>query len=123
MAARAHDVAAITIKGNSAYLNFPELAHELPRPASTCPKDIQAAAAKAALLEDISSHGVEAEARELSASPLSNDDDPFFDLPDLFLDISHRVDEFGSNFSAQLAGTEFVDGEFLPEDSFLWGYS
>lgn len=124
MAARAHDVAAITIKGNSAYLNFPELAHELPRPASTCPKDIQAAAAKAALLEDISRHGVESEARELSTSPLSNDDDdPFFDLPDLFLDVSHRVDEFGSNFQAQLTGAEFVDGEFSPEDPFLWGYS
>ncbi|KAM7525519.1 hypothetical protein LguiA_015421 [Lonicera macranthoides] len=86
--------------------------------------DIQAAAAKAALLGDISRHGVEAEARELSTSPLSNDDDdPFFDLPDLFLDISHRVDEFGSNFQAQLTGAESVDGEFLPEDPFLWGYS
>lgn len=50
MAARAHDVAAMTIKGNSAYLNFPELAHELPRPASAAPKDIQEAAAKAAAL-------------------------------------------------------------------------
>ncbi|KAL5794941.1 hypothetical protein ACOSP7_003535 [Xanthoceras sorbifolium] len=48
MAARAHDVAALAIKGRSAYLNFPELAHELPRPASTSPKDIQAAASKAA---------------------------------------------------------------------------
>ncbi|KAF7825215.1 Ethylene-responsive transcription factor ERF034 [Senna tora] len=48
MAARAHDVAALAIKGRSAYLNFPELAPALPRPASTAPKDIQAAAAKAA---------------------------------------------------------------------------
>ncbi|XP_010264432.1 PREDICTED: dehydration-responsive element-binding protein 3-like [Nelumbo nucifera] len=31
MATRAHDVAALNIKGNSAFLNFPELAHELPR--------------------------------------------------------------------------------------------
>ncbi|XVF51781.1 hypothetical protein PTKIN_Ptkin04bG0212200 [Pterospermum kingtungense] len=50
MAARAHDVAALAIKGNSAYLNFPEIAHELPRPVSSSPKDIQAAAAKAAAL-------------------------------------------------------------------------
>lgn len=42
MAARAHDVAALTIKGRSAHLNFPELSHELPRPASASPKDIQA---------------------------------------------------------------------------------
>lgn len=48
MAARAHDVAALAIKGHLAHLNFPELADELPRPASAAPKDIQAAAAKAA---------------------------------------------------------------------------
>ncbi|PON33405.1 AP2/ERF domain containing protein [Parasponia andersonii] len=48
MAARAHDVAALAIKGSSAYLNFPELSKDLPRPISTAPKDIQAAAAKAA---------------------------------------------------------------------------
>ncbi|XP_010544587.1 PREDICTED: ethylene-responsive transcription factor ERF034 [Tarenaya hassleriana] len=48
MAARAHDVAALAIKGTGAFLNFPELSGELPRPASTSPKDIQAAAGKAA---------------------------------------------------------------------------
>ncbi|KAI3865552.1 hypothetical protein MKX03_029762 [Papaver bracteatum] len=51
MAARAHDVAALSIKGNSAILNFPELASSLPRPASTSPRDIQAAATKAATME------------------------------------------------------------------------
>ncbi|KAL5729088.1 hypothetical protein ACHQM5_002088 [Ranunculus cassubicifolius] len=51
MAARAHDVAALSIKGNSAILNFPELAGLLPRPASLSPRDIQAAAAKAATME------------------------------------------------------------------------
>lgn len=59
MAARAHDVAAIAIKGHSACLNFPELAGELPRPASKLPKDIQAAAVKAATLAI--SHHQEAE--------------------------------------------------------------
>lgn len=48
MAARAHDVAALTLKGSSAILNFPELSASLPRPASNSPRDIQAAAAKAA---------------------------------------------------------------------------
>ncbi|XP_061371372.1 ethylene-responsive transcription factor TINY-like [Gastrolobium bilobum] len=51
MAARAHDVAALTIKGSSAILNFPELAGSLPRPASNSPRDVQAAAAKAASME------------------------------------------------------------------------
>ncbi|MBA0626384.1 hypothetical protein Godav_004058, partial [Gossypium davidsonii] len=39
MAARAHDVAALSIKGNSAILNFPELADSLPRPVSLAPRD------------------------------------------------------------------------------------
>ncbi|KAK7245437.1 hypothetical protein RIF29_40283 [Crotalaria pallida] len=51
MAARAHDVAALTIKGSSAILNFPELAASLPRPASKSPQDVQAAAMKAASME------------------------------------------------------------------------
>ncbi|KAK4730165.1 hypothetical protein R3W88_023153 [Solanum pinnatisectum] len=50
MAARAHDVAALSIKGNSAILNFPELAGLLPRPATLSPRDIQAAATKAAAM-------------------------------------------------------------------------
>ncbi|CAN0826382.1 Dehydration-responsive element-binding protein 3 [Linum grandiflorum] len=49
MAARAHDVAALSIKGNySSILNFPEISHSLPRPLSLAPRDVQAAAAKAA---------------------------------------------------------------------------
>lgn len=51
MAARAHDVAALSIKGSSAILNFPELSDFLPRPVSLSPPDIQAAAAKAALMD------------------------------------------------------------------------
>ncbi|KAL8243026.1 hypothetical protein R6Q59_013328 [Mikania micrantha] len=52
MAARAHDVAALSIKGKSAFLNFPELADLLPRPESCSPRDIQAAAIKAASMDD-----------------------------------------------------------------------
>ena len=55
MAARAHDVAALSIKGNSAILNFPELAELLPRPESLQPPDIQAAAAKAAAMVHLDS--------------------------------------------------------------------
>lgn len=51
MAARAHDVAARSIKGESAVLNFPRLASLLPRPASLAPRDIQAAAARAATMD------------------------------------------------------------------------
>lgn len=50
MAARAYDSAAFFLKGASAYLNFPELVHSLPRPLSSSRRDIQSAAAKAAAL-------------------------------------------------------------------------
>ncbi|OIW12502.1 hypothetical protein TanjilG_04666 [Lupinus angustifolius] len=48
MAARAHDVAAIALRGKSACLNFADSAWRLPVPASSEPSDIQKAAAEAA---------------------------------------------------------------------------
>ncbi|CAK9136821.1 unnamed protein product [Ilex paraguariensis] len=48
MAARAHDVAAIALRGRSACLNFADSAWRLPIPASVEAKDIQQAAAEAA---------------------------------------------------------------------------
>ncbi|KAK8685171.1 hypothetical protein V6N13_041179 [Hibiscus sabdariffa] len=46
MAARAHDVAAIALRGKSACLNFADSSWRLRLPASTDPKDIQKAAAE-----------------------------------------------------------------------------
>ncbi|XP_010255545.1 PREDICTED: dehydration-responsive element-binding protein 1B-like [Nelumbo nucifera] len=48
MAARAHDVAALALRGRSACLNFADSAWRLPVPVSTDAKDIQKAAAEAA---------------------------------------------------------------------------
>ncbi|KAI4334278.1 hypothetical protein L6164_018988 [Bauhinia variegata] len=48
MAARAHDVAAVALRGSSAMLNFPDSAFLLPVARSSSPRDIRAAAAKAA---------------------------------------------------------------------------
>ena len=143
MAARAHDVAALTIKGKSAFLNFPEIAHELPRPFSASPKDIQAAAAKAAALSYRKSHEVEAElsqvdemvprspastvtshdTQESSSSPLINNDDAFIDLPDLLLDMNHQIDEFWGSLSWQLTATDDpVENGFGYEEPRLWEY-
>ncbi|KAK4343427.1 hypothetical protein RND71_036521 [Anisodus tanguticus] len=53
MAARAHDVAAMSIKGSSAILNFPQFADLLPRPATCSPRDVQTAAVKAAHMDHL----------------------------------------------------------------------
>ncbi|MFS7992276.1 putative transcription factor AP2-EREBP family [Helianthus anomalus] len=97
MAARAHDVAALSIKGNAATLNFPELKDLLPRPESVSPRDIQAAAAKAATMEDfrtdsyslssgssLSTNGYIASADEHGSSISSGDElDEIIELPSL----------------------------------------
>ncbi|KAI4356679.1 hypothetical protein L6164_000683 [Bauhinia variegata] len=138
MAARAHDVAALAIKGHSAYLNFPELVQELPRPASKSPKDIQAAAAKAAatVAEEVKHYQADAEAepsqteqpsssstlsldntQESTSSPTSNhEDDTLFDLPDLFTDGNNG---FFSNTSSSWHLCA-VDSGFRLEEPFLW---
>ena len=93
MAARAHDVAALAIKGGSAHLNFPELACHLPRPASSDPKDIQAAATAAAV------EWKPPESPSSTATSSSVADDAFSDLPDLLLDVNdHKVDGFWDSF-------------------------
>jgi EREBP-like factor len=68
MAARAHDVAAIALRGRSACLNFADSAWKLPIPASTDAKDIQRAAAEAA--EEEFRRGSESEeiSREVAAA-------------------------------------------------------
>ncbi|KAH7853741.1 hypothetical protein Vadar_006125 [Vaccinium darrowii] len=68
MAARAHDVAAIALRGRSACLNFADSAWKLPIPASTDARDIQRAAAEAA--EEEFRRGSESEeiSREVAAA-------------------------------------------------------
>ncbi|XVF22813.1 hypothetical protein REPUB_Repub12eG0203400 [Reevesia pubescens] len=149
MAARAHDVAALAIKGRSAYLNFPELAKELPRPASTSPKDIQAAASQAAASTFLATRrcNIEAEAeaevghgesqeelpvshlshisaniQESSSSPSIDDDDTLFDLPDLMIDATDRNDGFCS-FSSSTWQICAVDSGFIRiEEPLSWEY-
>ncbi|XVF49392.1 hypothetical protein PTKIN_Ptkin04bG0008000 [Pterospermum kingtungense] len=131
MAARAHDVASIAIKGHSAYLNFPDSAHLLPRPASSSRRDIQEAANKAAYAmtddqqesfevmtvpQSPSFTAMSSETQLGSPSSQSVDcESMWFDLPDLTLEAnsSHR---FGYSSWWQQAG---IDTEFPFEETIL----
>jgi EREBP-like factor len=68
MAARAHDVAALSIKGHSPIFNFPEIAHVLPRPVTLNPRDIQVAAAEAASMVEFDSQMLHSDSGESSSS-------------------------------------------------------
>ncbi|KAL9231150.1 hypothetical protein vseg_006408 [Gypsophila vaccaria] len=143
MAARAHDVAARAIKGENAFLNFPELAGQYPRPASSAPKDVQAAAIKAAMDDFLGSSQAEpSQSSSSTSSPSSNtnydhddndnnnnnndndndnrlgngdyEDNIFFNLPDLFIDLENVI-EFGHSLRWQL------DEDYQPMDQFfMW---
>lgn len=103
MAARAHDVAALAIKGSSAFLNFPQLAQQLPRPVSTSPKDIQAAAAKAAsAFEEDSKRcraedGDQAQAEAETELPRQGDELPMSSTSNLSMDTNSNSQESTSS--------------------------
>nr|DAD32630.1 TPA_asm: hypothetical protein HUJ06_011481 [Nelumbo nucifera] len=94
--------AGLAIKGNSAFLNFLELVHELPCPANLSHKDIHAAAAKAAAAtfdKQPASCKVETE---------DQDEDALFDLPNLVLDHTTTPNIFDFSSSLVSPTTNFI---------------
>ncbi|XP_050224365.1 dehydration-responsive element-binding protein 1B-like [Mercurialis annua] len=88
MAARAHDVAALALRGRSACLNFADSLWRLPIPASSDAKDIQKAAAEAAkafgpAAEDGSKHN--------SENVFYMDEDAVFGMPQLLTDMAKAM--------------------------------
>lgn len=131
MAARAHDVAALAIKGQSPHLNFPNLAPFLPRPVSTLPSDIQAAAAKAAVLvveaespitmsDSLSHTPTLNDIKELGhAGSINNHDEAFLDLPDLFTGPANIIGPYCHSSLSLWPETEAGTG-FCLEEPCLW---
>ncbi|KAL8139261.1 hypothetical protein V2J09_005282 [Rumex salicifolius] len=132
MAARAHDVAALSIKGESAVLNFPDLAASLPRPVSQSPRDVQAAAAKAAAMDNLdpptpstsspTSPSTSTSAPSLSScSSLSSEEDELSQIVELpSLDSCYDSPGFKTDFVYNYFDS--VDGWLYPPAEDYGGY-
>ncbi|KFK29050.1 hypothetical protein AALP_AA7G082100 [Arabis alpina] len=120
MAARAHDVAAIALRGRSACLNFADSAWRLRIPESSCAKDIQKAAAEAAVafqaeMSDITTDDY----LDITQSETETtvEDDVVSDQSDFF----HMNDENIFGMPRLLAN--MAEGMLLPPPSVQWNHN
>ncbi|XP_044468231.1 dehydration-responsive element-binding protein 1A-like [Mangifera indica] len=101
MAARAHDVAALALRGRMACLNFADSAWRLPVPASTDAKDIQKVAAEATEafrptqeeggLKQESEKMVEEERTTMSDEVFFMDEEAVFGMPGLLANMAEGM--------------------------------
>jgi EREBP-like factor len=92
MAARAHDVAALALRGNSACLNFADSAWSLRLPASTDAGEIRKAAAEAAEGFRPSEFVEEAEGKSVQESSVFYmDEEALFDMPGLLVNMAQGL--------------------------------
>nr|QJF54158.1 dehydration responsive element binding protein 1D [Petunia axillaris] len=128
MAARAHDVAAIALRGRSACLNFADSAWKLPILASTDAKDIQKAARDAAeAFRPMESEGVLSngeESKEESTTPETTestffmDEEALFYMPGLLVNMAE-----GLMLPPPPQCSEVGDHMEADNDMPLWSYS
>lgn len=138
MAARAHDVAALCLKGNSAFLNFPETVHLLPRPSSSAARDIQEAAAAAAFVnpgpipppapqtshQSVDLQEEKADSVNIEKFTMQNEDFPQVDLTVFLTNMTeglvltpapyYMLDNYFFN------GEDFDEDDSKTEELFLW---
>ncbi|KAG6506348.1 dehydration-responsive element-binding protein 1F-like [Zingiber officinale] len=93
MAARAHDVAAIALRGAaSAHLNFPDSAEALPRARSAAPEDVRRAAVEAAnMMVDRAPASLPGATWTAARPEVFVDEEAVFNLPGLMEDMARGL--------------------------------
>ncbi|KAM7504704.1 hypothetical protein LguiB_003608 [Lonicera macranthoides] len=128
MAARAHDVAAIALRGRTACLNFADSTWRLPIPASSDVKDIQRAAAEAAEIFRSPESDVVFEndlVEEIATSLLPEngfytDDESVFGLEEVLANMAEGLMLPSPHCGEDGYGKDDME---ISADMFLWSYS
>lgn len=119
MAARAHDVAAIALRGRSACLNFADSAWRLRLPATADARDIQKAAAEAAeAFRPATASEIEDGRQEGAAAVVAAETSAEDGVPEMWRNMALMSPTHYSGNEYGGADLEFDDGEVS-----LWSYS